>query len=238
MRPLASGQVFLALLRLTRPAVIADVGSCDGHESLRFKRVLPRARVIAFEANPVNAKAMQHDRALSGIEIRAVAVTDSEGPVSFYVLPVPDDKPWARGASSLLERRPEHSVDLPAQEVEVRAIRLDEAVAATSGRIAVWIDVEGAADRVLRGMEGIWDRVVAVHIETEHTPVWHDQADGWGVWHEIESRGFRRVALAPNGPFQYDAAFMRNRPVIRALWIAYLVATRIHYAWRAAWLRK
>lgn len=227
MRQVASGRAFLALLKLTRPAVVADVGSCDGQAALRFKEVVPKARVLAFEANPVNASAMQRDGGLSGIEVRPVAVAGTAGPVSFYVLPVPEDKPWARGASSLLERRPEHAVDLPAREVQVPAVRLDDELAGIPGRIAVWIDVEGAADRVLEGMDRIWDRVVAVHIETEHAPVWDEQADGPGIWREIESRGFRRVAVTVTSPFQTDAVFMRDGPANRVVWTAYLVLSRV-----------
>ena len=206
---------FLALINAYQPAVLVDVGSCDGAEARTFSEVVPNARVIAFEANPRNAAAMLSDGSLAGIEIRQVAVSDAPGRVSFNVVDVPPDKPWARGTSSLLRRTGEHATGLDAVEVKVEAVRLDTALADTSGRIAAWIDVEGAADRVVRSLTGVRSRIVAIHIETEHTHIWEGQADGDEVLKEIESLGFRRVVQKEEGPFQFNTVFIRDAAAAR-----------------------
>jgi precorrin-6B methylase 2 len=45
---------FHALLWLLDPDVILDVGSMDGSDSKKFKRLTQNAEVVAFEANPDN----------------------------------------------------------------------------------------------------------------------------------------------------------------------------------------
>jgi FkbM family methyltransferase len=209
---------FLALIKAYRPAIIVDVGSCDGAEARTFSQIVPKAHVIAFEANPRNAAAMVSDDSLSGIDIQPIAISDAPGPVLFHVVDVPPDKPWARGTSSLLPRTAEQANGLNAAEITVEAVRLDGALAGTSGRIAAWIDVEGVADRVVRSLTGIQSRIVAIHIETEHTRIWEGQADGEEVLRQIEKFGFRRVTQGEEGPNQSNTVFIRDALPDRLLW--------------------
>jgi hypothetical protein len=45
-------RLFLLLLRRRRSDVVCDIGSLDATHAKRFRRTLPRAHVIAFEAPP------------------------------------------------------------------------------------------------------------------------------------------------------------------------------------------
>jgi hypothetical protein len=44
--------LFLILLHDLRRSIVLDVGSLDGADSLRFRAMLPDAKIFAFEANP------------------------------------------------------------------------------------------------------------------------------------------------------------------------------------------
>ena len=65
-------------------------------------------------------------------------------------------------------------------EFNVRSQTLDEFFRASGHRIesssfALWIDAEGAADKVLAGAEAVLRSVVAIFVEVEGYPFWKGQ---------------------------------------------------------------
>src|SRR5688572_12876775 len=73
---LSTGRLFTALLRPLRIDVVCDIGSLNGADALRFRRALPKADIMAFEANPHNYRAMLATPALrrARIEVLPCAV--------------------------------------------------------------------------------------------------------------------------------------------------------------------
>jgi FkbM family methyltransferase len=133
----------------------------------------PTARVLAFEANPINCRAMSGNESLRSqrIEIFPYAISNSKGTCRFHITDVDYSDPAAnKGTSSLLVKD-----DLRVKAtVEVEARRIDEFIVEHCPevqRIGFWIDVEGAEHGVLTGMEGIRERVLAVHVETAEVPM-------------------------------------------------------------------
>jgi FkbM family methyltransferase len=209
MKPPVPQAGFCALLGLYQPAVVCDIGSLNGHQAIGFKRVCPDAEVIAFEANPRNYEAMLADERIrdAGVSVVNLAVSDHSGPVEFNVVEVPEDRPWASGTSSLMERRSEHALD--SVKVSVEATRLDEYLGDREGSVALWIDVEGALDRVIAGLDGIADRVVLIHLEAEDIPVWEGQA----TWSEVEqqlARDFEVVGSLRESDSQRNHLLLRR----------------------------
>lgn len=186
--------LFYALILLRRPPTICDVGSCDGADAFRFRRLRPGARVIAFEANPDNYKAIRADPRSAGIEVYPEAVSDEDGEATFYVLEVPPDQLWAKGASSLNRRGAEIQEGLAERPVQVATCRLDTALSNERAPIALWVDVEGAASKAVDGLKGIADRVSFIVIELEPRPLWEEQAPASRVLEQLAEIGFREVA--------------------------------------------
>jgi FkbM family methyltransferase len=168
--------VFKILLRRFRVDCVFDIGSCDGDDALLFRQILPKAAVVAFEANPINYRKMAENPNLKAnrIEVFPCAITNATGTARFNVADVNYDNPTEnRGLSSLLvaaEGPWQGYQDVKVKEiVEVETCRLDEFVRSRHPdiqSIGLWIDVEGAEFGVLEGMAGIKDRVVAIHVET------------------------------------------------------------------------
>lgn len=202
---------FELLLRRLRPDVVCDIGSRDGREAARFAKAAPRAHVLAFEANDANAQAMARSAdCRNGIyELVPIAISDTTGTVSFFVVDGVDTV--ARGQSSLLPRAADR---LPGERrVEVRSRRLDELVTERWPKgqsLMLWIDVEGAAQQVLSGAEGVLDRVDALHVELENRQFWQNQALGSEVIAWLTERGFRRVG-PDSGRDQQDVLFLGPR---------------------------
>lgn len=193
---------FKTLLRLCRADCICDIGSCDGSDSLKFRKLLPKARVVAFEANPFLYKQMAANPSLAGnrIEVFPFAITNQNGTAPFHVTDVDYDGPGVReeanvGTSSLLV----HEGLKVRQTVEVQTRRIDEFLLSRypeARRVGLWVDTEGAEFGVLEGMVGIKDRVLAVHVETALTPL----RLGQKVTMEVESlmRSFGFIPLGSN----------------------------------------
>lgn len=169
---------FHALLWLLDPEVVLDVGSLDGSDSKRFRRLLPDAELVAFEGNPYNYGAMLGDPDIARSRIRLVnkLVSDSPGPRSFFVQqPLPDAGAFNRGVSSLTRREQDGA---SVEEVRLDAIRIDAFLArdfADASSVALWIDVEGHAYSVLDGIGTAAARIRLVHVEVEATEVWPGQ---------------------------------------------------------------
>lgn len=221
---------FHALLTALRPQIICDVGSCDGAQAARFKRQRPGARVLAFEANPRNYDRIVKNPAIRrlGIEVLPLAVSDRSGTATFHVLEEREDVPWTVGASSLSKRTPDASHGLVETAVEVQTVRLDEQLAQSSGAVALWVDVEGAADLVVEGMSGIADRVVVIHIEVEaHAGIWERQADADRVLERLRGLGFRALGSDQDWSGQRNVVLVRADQPPHVRWatsVAILVA--------------
>lgn len=120
-----------------------DIGAHIGSviSEVHFRH--PRARIIAFEAIPEKATALQ--RKFPGFEVHNLALCDREGEASFFI-----DR--EHSASSSLARG-ERSV----QEIKVKTRRLDSLF---EGRHAdvIKVDVEGAELGVFRGATELIER--------------------------------------------------------------------------------
>ncbi len=222
--------LFRVLSNLFRAGLVLDVGSYDGENALRFCR--GKRRVVALEANPVNAGLLASNAAVTaaGIDVRHCAAWKEDGTVSFNVVEVPEADDWHNKISSTRSRE---DYAFPTRAVTVEARRLDSLVRDMDDRppesIALWIDVEGAAYEVLQGIEQIAELVCAVHVEVELQQFWNAQK----LWPDVNAlmrdAGFVPVARRP-GDLQFDVIFVNSR-----------FARRMPVRWRAAlvlaWLR-
>lgn len=167
-----SKTLFVATLKAFSVDCVCDIGSHHGDQSVLFRDVLPEATVVAFEANPYNSRQMQANARLKEkrIQIFPLAVSESKGVARFHITDVDYSNPQEnRGTSSLL---PSDTLKIK-QTIEVETCRIDDFLNSrfpSAARIALWIDVEGAEFSVLKGMEGIHEKVVALHVETAKEP--------------------------------------------------------------------
>jgi FkbM family methyltransferase len=207
--------------------IVCDVGSRDGVHSLKFRNLLPNARIIAFEANPHNYDAMRSDQKLAQnkIEIVHKAVTNRAGRLTFHVLQLENgvEEAWRTGGSSVHNR----TDGLPTVPVEVESIRLDEFIESLDRApqsVALWIDVEGAAYEVLEGIERIASRVQVLHVEVEAKETWAGQKVVTDIDALLKRLGF---CFAGRGygyqDIQYDVVYINRRTFkhsrLKVMWI-------------------
>lgn len=203
--------LFYRLLVWLRPATVLDVGSLDGAHAIRFQRLAPWAKVVAFEANPHNVASILSNPAFqkSGIDLVAKAVSDHDGTVTFYVEGTNKAEPWRKGISSTRSRT-EGSLGVKATETP--GIRLDSFI---NGRtdlhapIALWIDVEGAAYEVLLGLKEARRKVHLIHVEVETRPYWSGQRLKPQVDELLQELDFQCIARGPSDD-QHDLVYVRR----------------------------
>lgn len=204
--------LFLRLARRLGAAVVCDVGAFDGKHSKRFAKA--GLRVVAFEANPHCFAALAADAAIDSAGIRLVnaAAWNNNETVRFHVVTAAEK--W-RGSprtsiGSVLERVPGYGLEI-FEEIAVAGMRLDGALAAERGPIALWIDVEGAGYEVVEGMAGIRDRVCAINLEIETQAFWKGQRLSTDVVAALRAAGFTPVARGSGGDLQFDIVFVNDR---------------------------
>jgi FkbM family methyltransferase len=168
-------KMFFALLPAVAPDLFVEAGAHDAAAARRARRLLPKARVLAYEANPHNHArySAQHDFAALRVEYVLSALSDCDGPVTFKVLTA--DRHSAQGVHSgrsSLMLREDPLADY--ENVTVPGERLDN-LAAGVDRAALWVDVEGASQKVLTGAETLLTRAALVLIEVESAPFWQGQ---------------------------------------------------------------
>lgn len=188
---------FHLLAAFLKPEVILDIGSMDGADSKRFSRLVPEARVVAFEGNPYNYQAMCADEGLKKESIRVEhrLISDKPGETRFFVQrPEGSDSGFNRGTSSTLPR----SVNGAHQEaVVLDAVRVDEFLDneyPAALRVAAWVDVEGNSYSVLKSMECAADRIKLIHLEVETKEIWPGQRLERDVITLAEHMGFVMLA--------------------------------------------
>lgn len=201
-------EAFLELISALQPGLFLDVGANDGSAAVAVRRVAPGCVVHAFEANPrIHAK---HQRRLEeqGIQSWNLAIDSQDGRTKVYaprtlsrayvggeVVPASIVEGEDTGKTSLLRRNEDATYD----EFEVATATLDRFVAAHvpdwQRRTAfLWVDVEGAAERVLAGARRVLGRTQAIFLETEGFDFWLDQSDRGAVVARLLRVGFLPVA--------------------------------------------
>lgn len=209
-------ELFDAICGICKPSIVCDVGAFNGDESFRFAKALPASLIYAFEASHRNYMQffVENTRfdALGNFTAVHSAVSDRVGTADFHILEANTSVPdWRRAANSLLPRLDGHE----AAVVTVPCTTLDAYFAdraSNEDSFALWIDVEGALDQVLRGGVDVLRRTFIVRAELEWKELWQGQALAQQIVHEFERLGFVLLGdtYAPDAYAQSDAVFVRR----------------------------
>jgi len=158
---------FLQEARSTR--VIADVGANLGWFTCLAANINPRATVFSFEMDHANCEICRRNIALNGLSnvvLEHAAVTCEPGMIKYRT-------PSRRAASAI------HRLgNTNGTSCEVKAITLDEYFRDQACPSLMKIDVEGAEQRVLEGMQSILSSGTLETIFIEIHPKWLKNLSG------------------------------------------------------------
>lgn len=175
-------KTFIELISILKPTVFCDIGANDGNTAIEIRNINKEIKVFGFEANPFIYSENREKMKNLEIEWHNIAVTDSTGIIKIYV-PRTLSKAYINGElvemqiiesentgkSSLLVRNEQATYD----EYNVDGYTLDEFIIKENilipeNKFCLWIDVEGAADKVINGAKKILDQTQLIFIETEN----------------------------------------------------------------------
>ena len=207
---------------MKRPEIFCDIGANKGEAGRRALALVPEMKVFGFEANPKIHSRYKKINIDSGVFWINSAVADQNGKLVLYI-----PKVLARalkgqnlvservveaedtGKSSLLKR----DENAEYEAVEVPAVALDKFLEehAPVGRVALWIDVEGAASLVLKGAAATLGRTDIIIVEVEGFSFWQNQALVMQVMDTLYTLGF--VPVLRDREYQdaqFNIIFLRN----------------------------
>jgi FkbM family methyltransferase len=191
-----------------------DVGANVGYFTmLMARRVGPKGRVIAFEPLPATLQRLRRNldaNRLTGVEVRAHALSDRPGEAAFF--PGPDDH---SGVSSLLQH------DEADASTTVRCVRLDDELDSIPTVSLIKVDIEGAELRALRGMRALLERDQP-DLVVEVTDRWlsHEDGGAQALVASLESlgyRGFRVLYDHQSNPWRCRSPHGRIGPTLAPL---------------------
>lgn len=196
------------IAELLRPGdSFVDVGANSGFFTLlASRRVGPRGRVNSFEPVPSMRKRLLDNigiNAMTNVSVHDVAASNTED-----VLPLFEGPEGHKGISSL------RHIDNSAATIEVRTVPLDTLRNSLSPVRMVKIDVEGAEQLVLEGMDNIikQDRpYIVIEITDDYL-----RAFGNGAVHlaqHLTDMGYHMYMISPEGlvPMQAEQAADENQ---------------------------
>ncbi len=203
---------FCDLVDVVQPDMVLEIGAHEAAFSCEMKCRMPQAEILAFEANPhVYAIFEEKLRATGGVTYVWQAISDQDADVELFIPTSVGGfaKPLHNrmGSLNLLNNR-----SAAASSVTVPGRTLDGALGARAGKTsAIWIDVEGAVDRVLTGAAATMRQAQAVMCELETATMWAGQM----TESDVLAR-FRRFGLVPvlrdcQAKIQYNVVLLHER---------------------------
>ena len=173
-----------------------DVGANIGVLSLMAARaVVPGGYVYSFEPNPKVFRFLLENFQLNaiaeGCQQYECALADEDAITSFYVRKYGDD------LGSLSK-----TTHLASRSVEVKVSRGEIVLKDLSKITLLKIDVEGAEFRVLRGFQGLLDRIKFIMFEANSQMMQSHGLSFSQLFDFLELRGFKILAVAEGLPIE------------------------------------
>lgn len=188
-----------------------DVGSCDGDIAFRFETLFPSSTVIALEADPRNAAAINESIKAKGSNIRLFpnAAFNQTTTIDFYQETPENSK--NHGTSSIYGTE-----NINTKKLRIQAIKLGDILRNQDkepGGIGLWMDVEGAAFEALQGLDNYLQKIAIAHIEIEFTKVRSSQKHVFSDIEKLLARnGLTPIAIQTKGSESTfgDVLFAKN----------------------------
>lgn len=193
-------QIVHKVLKLTRPAIVLDVGANSGQFGDLVTAAGFKGTIISFEALPEPHRRLKAHALASGADWRVAtcaALGSEVGETDMYVS-------GNLASSSILPMLRRHLDAAPESAymgtVRVPVTRLDDLVGQDIprvGEIYMKIDTQGYELKVLGGAGGLLKRVNALQVELSTVPLYDGAPSFLEMLAYLESRHFRIFGIAP-----------------------------------------
>lgn len=203
-------ELFFGMVRILQPSVFIEAGAKKADTSIRARKVLPEARIVAFEASPDNyaiySKTEPH--AENRVEYLHFALSDREGTIDFNIrTSVAGNAVWEHSGANSILARTDDSTEY--KTVAVPSRRLDD-LFVDCGSCAMWVDVEGASKQVLTGAKETLRKAQVAIVEVEDHEIWEGQWKAGEVIGAMMDAGLVPIARDFEYKGQYNVVFLHR----------------------------
>lgn len=195
------------------PTFSIEIGAFSAEFSKKIKNTYPKIESYAFEANPYNFSYFlkEYNYEKNGINYINMAISDSNDEIEFKIQKEINGKEVnpVRGNNSIMDRIQENT---KYEILKVNSTSLDIFVSENKinlKNVILWIDVEGANEKVLKGCEKILDFVSIIFIEVEEKEYWEGQWLERNVYDFLTKRGFNLIARDGEYISQYNEIYIK-----------------------------
>ena len=199
----------------SKNVTILEAGAYDGKDTSDWSKLLPNAKIHAFEPEPSTYLRLQQEvQKCSNVTTYNKALSDVSGNTMFYVSQNGNDE-TGTFSSSLLKPK-DHLTVCPhmkfEKQITVRAINLDEWAQKNNVEKIdlMWLDMQGAEFKVLKAAPIILNTVSVIFSEVslvemyEGVPL-YNQFKSW-----LKTKGFVVVKEEIISPDMGNVLFVRN----------------------------
>jgi FkbM family methyltransferase len=198
-----------------KPKFSFEIGAFSADFSKKIKNKFPNMSVYAFEANPYNFSHFNGKFKYKENDINYInmAISDLDGEVDFNIQRKINGKEinTVRGNNSIMNRihnSTEYDI------VKVKSTSMDKFISINNINISnsiLWIDVEGATEKVLKGCEKVLNYVSVIFIEVEEKEFWENQWLEKDVNYFLRKNQFELIARDGEYEYQYNQIYINKK---------------------------
>lgn len=186
---------------------VFEMGANDCNDTIGFSKLLPDAKIYAFECNPaVLSKDREKIKSLKNAVLVEKAVSDREGVLEFF--PTTNGN---TGASSLFKESDSYDVEKYNQIktiVESTTIENFADKESIDGVDILWMDMQGAELVTLKGAGKFLNKIKIIHTEAEFIEIYRGQPLFGEVRKYLENNNFILYGFTHFGRYACDAIFV------------------------------
>ncbi len=199
-----------------------EVGAFQAEFSVEFKSESPDRYALAVEANPYNFAKFKDALNDAGVIYHHAAIQDREGPceLQLHVKDIDIENGYIRGNNSLLssDARPDtRALSVPGSTLDTvvnHYVQSGSMPAPATAHPVLWIDVEGALDRVIKGGTDTISNSLVLFAEVETERLWNNQATFPEIAAQLKLLGFSPwLRDCEYEPEQFNVMFTNDKLV-------------------------
>ena len=201
---------FINLQRQIKPDFLIEAGAFEATFSNTLSKELG-IPAVAFEASKYAYNYFKNT-SYKNVNYLNLAISDKEELLHIYLDSRTEKNPQ-QNSSILKKFKKDNKYLVPHKIMATSLDRYFEKSQNNFSRASLWIDVEGANDKVLSGARKTLSKCISIFIETENDTVWQNHYVNWNtekVYKFLDTHGFQLVSSESVYENQSNCIFIRK----------------------------
>ena len=197
---------------------VFEFGSRYGEDTIEFAKKYPGALIYSFECNPKSLPILKEKINLyKNIVFNEKAISDTNEMIKFFQINEEKTKTtWSdgnQGASSIFEASGKYPIEEYHQNlIRVEAITLNSFMAdqKISTIDIMWMDIQGAELKALKGMGEKLKNLKIIHLEAEFIEIYKQQPLFRDIDSFLQKNNFHLLGFSSKSHYSGDAIYLNK----------------------------